>query len=124
MRVFVHKLVVILLLLTLPLQGLSAALMPFHCVSDEQHEEVAIGAQHHPQNEAHGDHGGNSIAAAQHDGDPSGKEAGHFCCNHVYTGAPSVALLATPDTPFVSVDQISTVPPPFFPERLLRPPRT
>ena len=123
MRAFVHKLIAIVLLLSLPLQGLSAALMPFHCLSDEQHEEVTVSAQHHPQSMTH-DHGGNSTTGAQHDGDPSSKEGGHFCCNHVYTGAPSVAVLTAPDTPFVSVNQIPTVPPLFFPEQFLRPPRT
>lgn len=123
MPAFVHKLLAIVLLLTLPLQGLSAALMPFHCLSDEQNEEAAVSAQHHPQSMTL-DHDGNSTAAAQHDGDPSSKEAGHFCCNHVYTGAPSVVVLPAPDTPFVTVSQISTAPPLFFPEQFLRPPRT
>jgi hypothetical protein len=123
MRAFVHKLIATVLLLSLPLQGLSAALMPFHCVSDEQHEEVTVNTPHQLQTVML-DHDGNSTSGVQPDGDPSNKEGGHFCCNHVYTGAPSVAVLTAPDTPFVLVNQISTVPPLFFPEQFLRPPRS
>ena len=118
----IRKLVALLLLLALPLQGLSAVLMPFHCPPDKQHDAVAVGVQQHHESVAH-EHDRNVPATTQNDGNPSSNEAGHFCCDHVYTGAPSVAVLAAPDTPFVTVNKIHTVPPPFFPERLLRPPR-
>ena len=119
----VRKLLAIMLLLTVPLQGLSAVLMPFHCPADEQHESVAAGAQHYHESVVH-EHEGNSPATAQHDGDTSKNDAGHLCCNHVYTGVPSVAVLTAPDTPFVTANQISTAPPLFFPEQFLRPPRS
>ena len=48
-----RKLLALVLLLTLPLQGLSAVLMPIHCLSDAPHEEAAVGAQHHHQNAGH-----------------------------------------------------------------------
>jgi len=38
----VRKLIAILLLLALPLQGLSAVLMPFHCLTDEQDEAATV----------------------------------------------------------------------------------
>ena len=119
----VRKLIAILLLLALPLQGLSAVLMPFHCLTDEQDEAATVSADQHHDSVAH-EHDGKSPAVAQHHGDASSNDTGHLCCNHVYTGVPSVAVLAAPDTLFVSIDQISIVLPPFFPERLLRPPRT
>ena len=122
MRKSVRKLLAIALLLTVPLQGLSAVLMPFHCLTDEPHEAAAASAQHHHESVVH-EHDRHSPATAQHDGDTPSNDAGHLCCNHVYTGAPTVAVLATPDSPFVSVNQIPTVLSPFFPERLLRPPR-
>ena len=111
-----------LLLLALPLQGLSAVLMPFHCPPDEQHEAVTVGTQPHHESVAH-EHDRDVPATTQNDGNPSNNGAGHSCDNYMYTGAPSVAVLAAPDTPFVSVNYISTVPPLFFPEQLLRPPR-
>lgn len=123
MRKLVHKWLALALLLALPLQGLSAVLMPFHCLSDSQHEPATVGAHQHQTDVTH-EHDRNSSATTQHDGGPSSNEAGHLCCNHVYTGAPSVAVLTAPDTPFVSVGQISTAPPLFFPEQFLRPPRT
>ena len=100
--------------------------MPIHCLSDAQHEGVTIDAQHHHENVmlARDKHDSHSHATTQHDGNTSSSDAGRLCCNHVYTGAPSVALLPAPDMAFFAVHQISTVPPPFFPERLLRPPRT
>jgi hypothetical protein len=123
MRKFCHKWLAIALLLALPLQGLSAVLMPFHCLSDSQHEAATVGAHQHQTNLAH-EHDRNSAATTQDDGGPSSNQAGHLCCNHVYTGVPSVAALTTPDTPFVAVDQNFIVPQPFVPEQLLRPPRT
>lgn len=119
----VRKLVAMLLLLALPSQGLSAVLMPFHCLTDDQHAPAAAGPQHHDESVAH-EHNTIAPATAQHQGSPSGNEAGDFCCSPVYTGAPSVAVLMAPDMPFVSVHQISTAPPLFFPEQFLRPPRT
>ena len=122
MRAFIHKLITIALLLALPLQGMSAVLMPFHCLIDEQHEKVTVSAQHHHESAAH-EHDRTVPAAVQHDdSETSAHDAGH-CYNHVATGAPSVAILTAPDMPFVSVNQISTAPPLFFPEQLLRPPR-
>ena len=112
----------IVLLLTLPLQGLSAVLMPYHCLTDAQQTSANAGAQHHDESVAH-EHDTTSPATAQHHGSPSGNEAGDFCCCPVYTGAPSVPVLTAPEMPFVSVNQISTAPPLFFPEQLLRPPR-
>lgn len=112
-----------LLLLTLPMQGLSAVLMAFHCAPDGQHGEVAVGLQQHHQHVAH-EHGSNSLLADQHEGDASSNDAGHSCGNHTCTGAPSVAAITVPDTAFVSINQAATKLPPFFRERLLRPPRT
>jgi hypothetical protein len=123
MHEFAHKFLAIVLLLSLPLQGLSAVLMPFHCVTDELHASSADGTQHHHEGVAH-EHDSAVPATAQQDGAPSSNEAGHFCCEHVYTGTPSVAVLAAPDTPFVVENHIPTIPPLFFPEQLLRPPRT
>lgn len=123
MRKLVHKWLAIALLLALPLQGLSAVLMPFHCLSDSKHEAATVGDHQHQTNMAH-EHDKTASAITQHDGGSSSNEAGNSCCNHVYTGAPSVAVLMSPNTPFFSVNQISIVPPPFYPERLLRPPRT
>lgn len=123
MRKLVHKWLAIALLVALPLQGLSAVLMPFHCLSDSPHEATTVGTHQQQTNVTH-EHDRSSSATAQHDGGPSSNEAGNSCCNHVYTGAHSVAVLTAPDTPFVAVNQISIVPPPFYPERLLRPPRT
>ncbi len=115
----------IVLLLTLPLQGWSAVLMPFHCLTDEQQTSANAGAQHHGESVAR-KFDTSTPTTVQHDGGSSAtsNEAGNLCCSPVYTGAPSVAMMTTPDTPFVSVDHISIVPPPFFPEQLLRPPRT
>ncbi len=119
----VRKLLAIVLLLALPLQGLSAVLMPFHCLTDAQHEVATVSAHQHHESAAN-EHDNISSATAHHDSDTPSNDAGHLCCHHVYTGAPSVVVLAAPDTPFVTVNQISTAPPLFFPEQFLRPPRT
>ena len=111
------------LLLALPLQGLAAVLMPFHCLPDEQQTSAIAGAQHHDESVVH-EHATSAPATAQHDGSPSSNATGDFCCSPAYTGAPSVAVLTAPDMPFVSVNQVSITPPLFFPEQLLRPPRT
>lgn len=123
MHKLVRKLLAIVLLLALPLQGLAAVLMPFHCLPDAQQTSANAVAQHHDESVAH-EHATSAPATAQHDGGSSGNETGNFCCSPVYTGAPSVAVLPAPDTSFVTVNQISTAPPLFFPEQLLRPPRT
>ena len=124
MHTWLCKLVTLVLLLALPLQGLSAVLMPFHCLTGDQHASTsaAAGPQHHGESVTH-EHDATTAATALHHGSPSSNEAGHFCCHHVYTGAPSVAVLPAPDMPFVFVDQVATAPPLFFPEQLLRPPR-
>ena len=119
----VRKLLAIVLLLALPLQGLSAVLMPFHCATDDQREAVTVGTQQHHDGIAH-EHDKNSPATAQHGGDASSNETGQLCCNHVTTGVPSVVILTAPDTPFVYESHISVIPPLFFPEQFLRPPRT
>lgn len=122
MHKWVCKLVAIVLLLALPLQGLSAVLMPFHCLTDDSYASATAGAQRHDESVAH-EHATTVPSTAQHHGRPSSNEAGDLCCCPVYTGAPSLAVLTAPDLPFVSVHQISTAPPLFFPEQLLRPPR-
>ncbi len=119
----VHRWIALLLLLALPLQGLAAALMPFHCPADEHGGEVIAGAHQHESITTHSHHETPSTIA-EHDGAPADTGVVHLCCNHVYTGAPSVAVVTAPDAPFVLISQVATVLPPFFPERLLRPPRT
>ena len=118
-----RKLLALLLLLALPLQGLSAVLVPFHCPIDEHHASAATGAQHHHEGATH-QHDAAVPAIDQQKGDVSGFETGNVCCNHVYTGAPSIAVFTSPEVPFVVVNQIATTPPLFFPEQPLRPPRT
>jgi hypothetical protein len=118
----VRKWLAMALLLTIPLQGLSAVLMPLHCLTVEQHPAAAVGAHHGHEGVAHG-HDKHAAAIAPHDGDAAGNDAGHLCCNHMYTGVPSVAVLTAPARPFIAVNQISTAPPLFFPEQFLRPPR-
>jgi hypothetical protein len=121
-----RRLLALLLLLTLPLQGLSAVLMPLHCLTDSEHAGMSADTNHH-QSSAQ-EHDGNahhpSPPHADKQGTASSNDAGHICCNHVYTGVPSVAVLTAPDTSFAAVTEVSNALPPFFPDRLLRPPRT
>lgn len=118
-----RKLLAFVLLLALPLQGLSVVLMPFHCPIDEQHASATADAQHHHEGVTH-QHDAAVPAIDQQNGDVSGFETGNVCCNHVYTGAPSIAVFTSPEVPFVAVTPISTTPQLFFPEQPLRPPRT
>ncbi len=122
MHTLVRKLLALVLMLALPLQGLSAVLMPFHCPTDEQHASATTGAQHDHQAVTH-QHDAAAPTIDQKNSDVSGFESGNVCCNHIYTGAPSIAVFTSPEAPFVVVNQISTTPPLFFPEQPLRPPR-
>lgn len=117
----VRKLLALVLLLALPLQGLSAVLMPFHCPSDEQHVSANSGVQHQHEGVTH-QHDAAAPTIDQQNSDVSGFETGNVCCNHVYTGAPSIAVFTSHEAPFVLVNHISATPPLFFPEQPLRPP--
>ncbi len=122
-----RRLLAMILLLTLPLQGLSAVLMPLHCLTDSGHSEMNAAPQHHQSRAQEHDNSAHATSQPQHDysQDTSGSnELGHKCCNHVYTGVPSVAILTAPEIPFLSVTEVASTLPPFFPDRLLRPPRT
>ena len=87
------KLVLLLALAVVPLQGIAAAAADLHCLAD-----VAGHAPHmmHTQ-DGHGhDHDMN------HDGHPGGNDgthaAGHFCFHHFVSALPVVKLpAATPD---------------------------
>lgn len=124
---WVRKLAALILLLTLPLQSLSAVFVLIHCLSDNQHEDKTVYTQKQLQLELH--ESAKNSHTFQHSGnsnidDFSGSTNGHLCCNHVYTGVPSVAVLTAPETSFFAVTEVADTLPLFVPDRLLRPPRT
>lgn len=116
------NILVAFLIVVLPLQGLSAVLMPLHCLSDEQHGGPVADA--HQRYEGVGDdHGKRAPEKTSHDGHGFG-ESGHTCCDHVSTGAPSAAALSLAEATFTVAGQSPSVLPPIHRERLLRPPRS
>lgn len=123
----VKRLVALILLLAVPVQGLAAVLMPFHCLPDGPHERLISASDQRAHGTPH-EHGKSSHAVSQHNADEGAAtghgETGHKCCNHVSTGVAMVAAVFAPGVPFVAVNHIASILPPFFPDRLLRPPRT
>jgi hypothetical protein len=112
----------LLLLLSVPLQGMASAMHALACM--EHGEATGAAAEHghaaHDQHAGH-DHG----TAHQHPGDTDGtaEHASHQCCHHFSSAAaPSFGRAADIDLP-VFQSSLSLLETLFFPEQPQRPPR-
>ncbi len=123
MNAWLSRYAALMLLLVLPLQGAAAALMPLTCFTGTSPVETVVPAHEHHDGASHAHAPGMPSTGDHHDSDTSGEFAGHLCCHHVFTGAPSLALPTTPRLPAVYDAYVPAAPVPFVPERLQRPPR-
>ena len=86
-----RHLLILLLMLILPLQGLAAAYAPLHKLLGAQAATMPCHEQHQPSHAQHANQpaaDGDSTGAA-HDTDSA---AGHLCCQQVFTGATTNAF--------------------------------
>ncbi len=115
-----HKLLLFVLLLVLPVQGIAAAFAPLHKAAAQSGAMPCHDAGSMPQTAAHGE-----APAAPHDGhqSPDGDSANHLCCHQVFS-AVSLSLPATPAQKFSDVPRfvlpLATL---FIPDSPDRPPR-
>jgi hypothetical protein len=119
-----------LLMLALPLQGIAAYAPVARCGDGHA---AATQQTHHQAHESHAGHHAPATAAdhsqqppAGHhhpdDGQP-GEAAGHACCHHAFTGAPSAAMPGTPPAPDAVTPRVFLLSTLFIPELPQRPPR-
>ncbi len=114
-----------LLMLALPLQGVAAISVAVDCVDGNSGQAAQVVPGHHQNHhgaasQAH-EHPANS---GQHDdGQPVEHASVHSCCNHVFTGVPSVAVPGTPAPPNTVLQRVTLLATLHIPEQPQRPPR-
>lgn len=116
-----RRVLLTLLLCTLPVQSMAAALAALTCGPHDSRESATTHASVTHAEAAPHDHAtlGGDGAAHEHAGD----EHAHLCCHHFSSGTPSVLMLPG-SREFTAYAQV--VPPPtpsHIPELLQRPPR-
>lgn len=116
-----HALLIALLLIALPLQGI-AAFTPVAACTGHPAAKNGSPAQHHaPAVATHHD-----AALPDHhqgDADPAKTTGGHTCCHHVVSAVPPLLITSPPEAPQIFVARISLLDTLFIPERPQRPPR-
>ncbi|MCE2999449.1 MAG: hypothetical protein ACK52V_10470 [Betaproteobacteria bacterium] len=110
----------LLLLISLPLQGLAAFAPTTPCA--EGHVPAYAGAVHAHAPDSGGHHM-HTTPDPQGPGQEGGAGTGHTCCHHVYTGTPPLAAPATPEAPGVLLPRVSLLATLFIPDLPQRPPR-
>lgn len=114
-----RALLVAILLIALPLQGVAAYAPMFSCA--DIHAAGNDGHQHAaPADPAH------DIAAHDHhqgNGEPVESPGGHSCCHHVASAAVPALLISTLPAPPILASHISLLNTLFIPELPQRPPR-
>ena len=114
-----RALLVAMLLIALPMQGIAAyvpmvACADGHAASNDGHQHTAAADPAHDST-AHDHHQGNSEPA-----DPAG---GHSCCHHVVSAAAPALLISTLAAPSILVAHVPLLNTLFIPELPQRPPR-
>lgn len=115
-----RRLLAVLLVLALPLQGLAAfaPAMPCGEAHAAMHGTGDSGAPAHHAGTAHDQH-----LPEQGDSTPAGPGNGHSCCHHVFTGAPMRILPSVQETPGTVTPRIALLATLFIPDLPQRPPR-
>jgi len=114
-----RALLVAMLLIALPMQGIAAyvpmvACADAHAASNDVHPNASPADPSHDTT-AHDHHQGNSEPA-----DPAG---GHSCCHHVVSAAAPALQFSTPATPPILATLVPLLNSLFIPELPQRPPR-
>ena len=122
MPVCLPRLLLTLILMVMPFQGVAAAIHGLTCAPDSAHAGTSAPGHSH---EGHHGHAGHDHGTPhQHPaGDGSAEPAGHQCCHHVSSAAaPAILELAAADLP-VYLSSLKLLETLFFPEQPQRPPR-
>lgn len=114
-----RALLVAILLIALPLQGVAAyapmvACADGHAAGNDGHQHAAP-ADPAQDSTAHDHHQGN--------GDPAESPGGHSCCHHVVSAAVPALLALTPAALPILASRVSLLNTLFIPELPQRPPR-
>ena len=113
MSSWVKKLVLMLAIAVMPLQGIAATLSVLLC-----HGETETRAMHTQDGHDHGTH----QPGQQDDAGPSGDLTYHLCCHHTVSGVPVLTLHPA----MADFSMLTAAPQPlhdlFFPDRPQRPP--
>jgi len=115
-----HRLLLLVMMLVLPVQGIAAAFAPLHKAATQSGATPCHDASGMAQTSAHGE-----TPAAPHDRhqNPDGDAASHLCCHQVVTAA-TLSLPASPAQKFSDVLRfallLATL---FIPDSPDRPPR-
>ena len=115
---FGRKILVLVLLLVMPLQGFAASLSHLLCSASSAIETT--GSSYH--------HGGDSNEVTPHDhndsdsGNSNDSHAGHLSCHQLSFALPDIAVTVFAGNLSVFVPTIFVLPSLFFPEQLQRPP--
>lgn len=127
-----HKALLVLTLLVLPLQGAAAAMHALACAPHGK-QSAAAGHAHsgghaqsgdhtHSGERAHG-HDHDHVAPHEHSGNDGAEHAGHLCCHHAPSAAaPALLELSAAALP-VYLSSLTSLETLFFPEQPQRPPR-
>lgn len=117
-----QRLLLMVLLMVLPLQGMASAIHALACTPESGHASMAAADHSHAGEHGHAAH--DRGAPHQHPaGTGDSDHASHQCCHHFSSAAvPSLANPAHADLP-VFISSISLLETLFFPEQPQRPPR-
>lgn len=132
MRVLARCLLIWLMALAVPMQGMAAASLR-HCLPSHQRSGTLLAAGHSQTGPSHGHHATDSAAGAgaAHDAGPDKTADGHkagkcsacaACCVALGLPAPAVRVPVVPADSFIAILR-TEAPPSFVPGRLDRPPR-
>lgn len=130
MRVLARCLLIWLMALAVPLQGMAAASLR-HCVPSHQRSGTLHAAGHSHAGPSHGHHAADSAAGAAHDAGADQSADGHkagkcsacaACCVALGLPATAVRVPVVPADSFIAILR-TEAPPSFVPRRLDRPPR-
>lgn len=114
-----RRLLIAILLIALPLQGVAAytpmvACADGHAAGSNAHQHSTEADPAHADT-AHDHHQGNS--------DPAESASGHSCCHHVVSAAAPALIAGTPAAPAVLAARVPSLNTLFIPELPQRPPR-
>lgn len=113
-----RTLLVAILLIALPLQGVAAYAPMIACTDGH-----AAGSDGHPHPAQADTTHGSTVHDHQGGGEPAESPGGHSCCHHVVSAVTPALLALTPVAPPIPVPRVSLLSTLYIPELPQRPPR-
>lgn len=118
-----RRIMALLLMLFLPLQGVAAYAPASACNEDHAVQAQQAGSHDHGDLKHHDTHAPTAGHQHQSDNQPDDTAGNHSCCHHVFSGVPSTAMPGTPAPPHAVIQRVSMLHTLHIPDLPQRPPR-